>query len=344
MPFKERSFPLGWRPLDDIERWPRRTMDGLRMVCEELNIHVDDKRRLYKDEVEFMNDLMKHYGLPYRDASLCALCNSQNEDLYDDYLSDAQKFRYNLVKARRYIGIPDRDEDPLNLTTVFYLKLPGSKPERLVRIGPKGCSCCCKFFSGERMHGYCRHILYVLRFILNCPKGLPFRDAFTLQEYDNIFAHSYPAQALKNAKYPNEDWRKVLDRITRDAEVITYTFKKDELLVCLNCFRPLYPGNCASPCLGCGNLVHSDCGGKKDLPRIKADFIYLEHPEPKSTNCAICRDREQWEVWTQSRGPPLPGDYKSCEEEMEQEPLESKLERIRYKKVGEQYTYHGSQE
>ncbi|KAK1778518.1 hypothetical protein QBC45DRAFT_376634 [Copromyces sp. CBS 386.78] len=347
MPFKERSFPPGWRPLDDIEHWPSRTLEGLRMVCDELDIYDDDEKCFYKDEVEFMNDLMKHYGLPYRDAGSCALYDSQNANLYNDYLSDAQRFRYTLVKAERYIGIPDMDEDPLNLTTVFYLKLPETKPERLVRIGPKGCSCCCKFFSGERMRGYCRHILYVLRFILNCPKGLPFRDAFTLQEYDNIFAHSYPAQALKNAKSPNEDWRKVLDRIPRDAEVITYTFEEDELLVCLNCFRQLYPGNCARPCLGCGNLVHRDCGGKKDtrqvFTRFEDDFIYLQHPDPKSTNCAICRDKEHWEEWTQSRGPPLPGDYESCEEEMDPEPLEWKLEMIEYKKLGELYTFDGSQ-
>lgn len=182
----------------------------------------------------------------------------------------------------------------------------------------------------------------VLRFILNCPEELPFRDAFTRQEYDNIFAHSYPAQALKNAKSPNEDWREVLDRISHEAEVIIYTLKEDELLVCLNCFRPISRGNCARPCLGCGNLVHEDCR-KKDMPTIKADFIDLQHPKPDSKECAVCRDKKKWEEWTQSDGPPLSGDYDSGEEEMDQEPLESKLESIKFMKDGKYYKYHGEQ-
>ncbi|CCC14408.1 unnamed protein product [Sordaria macrospora k-hell] len=290
MPFKERSFPPGWRPLDDIEHWPFETEDGLRIACEELGIRVDDDEGFSMDGVGCLNSLMEHYGLPNRDAGSCAVHDMQDEKVYNEFLSEAEKSRYNL---------------------------------------------------GERMHGYCKHILYVLRFILNCPPELPFRDAFNLQEYHDVFAHSYPAQALKNAKSPNEDWRKVLDRIPHDGvEAIYYFLQEDELLVCLNCFRSICYGHSARPCHGCGNLVHTS-GCQKDMPTIKSNIVLLHHPRPKSRNCAVCRDKLEWEAWTRSRAPPLSGDYQSCEEQMKEEPLESKLGRIKYRRMGN-IMYRGS--
>ncbi|KAK3485987.1 uncharacterized protein B0T23DRAFT_448751 [Neurospora hispaniola] len=277
MPFKERSFPPDWHTMDDTEHWSVEALYGLRAVCRMLDIELHVEEDIPKDSVELLNDLMKHFGLPYRDVNSCW-----------------------------------------------------------------GCSCMCRFFYGQRMYDYCEHIIYVLRFILNCPKELPFRDAFTRLEYDSIFAHSYPAQALRNAKSPNEDWRKVLDRIPGEAEVIIYAPKEDELLVCVNCFRSINGGNCAQPCLGCGNLVHQDCL-KKDTPTL--DFLRLRHPKPDAKECAVCQEKESWEKWTESQGPPLSGAYEpSEEEEMKDESLKPKLMRIKYLKNGKCYKFEAKEE
>lgn len=147
MPFKERSFPPGWRPLDDIEHWPFETEDGLRIACEELGIRVDDDEGFSMDGVGCLNSLMEHYGLPNRDAGSCAVHDMQDEKVYNEFLSEAEKSRYNLVRAGRYPKRRDRDHDPLNLTTIFHLKHRQAKQENLVRVGPKGCNCLCKYFS-----------------------------------------------------------------------------------------------------------------------------------------------------------------------------------------------------
>ncbi|KAK3491805.1 hypothetical protein B0T13DRAFT_404158 [Neurospora crassa] len=277
MPFKERSFPPDWHTMDDTEDWSVEALCGLRKLCRMLDIELHVEEDIPKDSVELLNDLMKVFGLPYRDVMSCW-----------------------------------------------------------------GCSCMCRFLQGQRMNDYCEHIIYVLRFILNCPKELPFRDAFTRPEYDSIFAHSYPAQALRNAKSPNEGWCKVLDRIPHEAEVIIYAPKEDELLVCVNCFWPINGGNCAQPCPGCGNLIHQDCY-KKDT--LTLDLLRLRHPKPDAKKCAVCQEKQRWEKWTESQGPPLTGDYEpSEEEEMKDESLKPKLMRIKYLKNGKCYKFEAKEE
>lgn len=201
--------------------------------------------------------------------------------------------------------------------------------------------------SGVKEHGidtsWCTD---VLRFILNCPEELPFLDAFTLHEYHDVFAHSYPAQALKNAKSPDEDWRKVLERIPHDAEPIIYNLEEDELIVCLNCFRPIYRLNLAQPCVGCGNLVHSGCFAPRqleneDVPRsIHLWNLDTSSLQPKT--CAVCRDKSGWERWTESPGPPLSGDYPPSEEQMDGGLLESRLKRIEFQRDEVWYDYNGT--
>ncbi|EAA32946.3 hypothetical protein GE21DRAFT_6536 [Neurospora crassa] len=339
MPFKERSFPPDWHTMDDTENWSVEALHGLRKLCRMLDIELHVEDDIPKDSEQLLNELMKHFGLPYRDLMSCWVHHVKNHNHYDEYLSEAKKNNYILLKAERWETITE----PSCLTTLFRLWSPAESMGKIgVRIGLKGCSCMCRFLQGQRMNDYCEHIIYVLRFILNCPKELPFRDAFTRPEYDSIFAHSYPAQALRNAKSPNEDWRKVLDRIPHEAEVIIYATKEDELLVCVNCFQPINGGNCAQPCLGCGNLIHQDCY-KKNTPTL--DFLRLRHPKPDAKKCAVCQEKQRWEKWTESQGPPLTGDYEpSEEEEMKDESLKPKLMRIKYLKNGKCYKFEAKEE
>lgn len=157
--------------------------------------------------------------------------------------------------------------------------------------------------------------------------------------YDNVFAHSHPAQALRNAKSPNEDWRRVLDRVPHEASDIIYDRKISEYLVCLRCFRPILSGVYTCPCSGCGNLVHfRSCDPQHNSTIEPIKGIALQRSKADEARCAVCANKETWEEWTKSRGPPLSGDYEPEEEELEEEPLDTTLKRVLYK-IGEEY--HG---
>ena len=171
----------------------------------------------------------------------------------------------------------------------------------------------------------------VLRFILNCPRQLPLRNTFTQQEFDNIFAHSYPAQAIRNSKSKSENWCELLARIPGEARDIYYLPKKDELLVCLLCFRPIGRGYCARPCHGCGNLVHVDCGPEKRFDTKNPHLVRLQRTQPDPELCGVCENyRGTWKKWLQSPCLPLPGDFQSDESEVDKETMESKLDRVMY--------------
>ncbi|KAK3398794.1 hypothetical protein B0T20DRAFT_353219 [Sordaria brevicollis] len=171
----------------------------------------------------------------------------------------------------------------------------------------------------------------VLEYVLNCPSGdLPIHDAFTRQEYDDLFVHSYPAQALRISRLPDADWRRVLDRVPQQASEIVYDmkFEQDNHLVCLRCFRTIKEG-VYCPCSGCGQLIHfSSC----DLPPDTDNgpmTTRLERSRADGARCAVCENREIWEEWTEARGPSLLGDAEP--RDPEEEPLEEKLKKVYYR-------------
>lgn len=153
MPFKERSFPPGWHPMDDIEVWSVEEQRGLRQLCSELNIGLHVVEDIPKDSVELVNELMKHLDLPYRDVSSCRVHHMKNQNHYDEYLSEARKYNYTLLDAERY----GTTSNPSCVTTLFKLGVPEEGTGKWgVRIGLKGCSCLCRF----RQVSLCRGLFF----------------------------------------------------------------------------------------------------------------------------------------------------------------------------------------
>ena len=149
MPFKKRSFPPGWRPLDRLWHWSGDDSPasvGLTKICSALGIGLTTKYGVEKDDWELINGLLEHYGLPHRDAE-CYLHDPKCEDQYLNHLRQAERDCFELVEVRRSRERPDLEHGSLNLTTLFYINEPGvDKVEtHLVRVGPRGCNCLCKF-------------------------------------------------------------------------------------------------------------------------------------------------------------------------------------------------------
>ncbi|KAK3485971.1 uncharacterized protein B0T23DRAFT_326111 [Neurospora hispaniola] len=124
-----------------------------------------------------------------------------------------------------------------------------------------------KNFSAEERWDFWQNqpsvLLYVLRYVLNCPEPLRWQESFLSTEIEDIYRHSYAVST----------------------RLLTNCIGQNPL--CALCFKAVVPTEGHSTCcVTCGRTMHTECVGVAQKARALA----------KEEQCWRCEDETEWTI------------------------------------------------
>ncbi|KAK1778511.1 hypothetical protein QBC45DRAFT_376624 [Copromyces sp. CBS 386.78] len=185
---------------------------------------------------------------------------------YQAAVMDAERERFQIV---RVVGKPGRRGDGLRRNFLLsdsrlWPNNAGAKPKHIAVSIDTVFKCGCRSQAGRsRLYVHCSHIIYILRFVLNCPEPYLWQRALLPSELQTIYQHSHAIRAFRpnNSGVQDEFCIFCFHNIDKDTK---------ELVQCKKCSR----------------IMHWTCNLRaKDVRTPK-----------RPRTCWICYDNADWNL------------------------------------------------